>query len=176
MPYLFTRQEDAFMPSQRKTGGCPGRVVPLCATCFLLFLVLAANSRSLQAQELTTFKGHTGGIWCVAFAPDGKTLATGGGDRVIKLWNVQNGKERVALNGHDGPIHSLAFSPDGNTLASGGGSPSGKNTVRLWDVTTGKELGGPEGRTGYVEAVAFAPDGKTLAFGNSLGFVKLWDL
>ena len=56
----------------------------------------------------------------VAFSPDGKTLAGGGGDRVVKLWDVATGRPLAVLPGHEGYIASLAFSPDGRTLATGG--------------------------------------------------------
>ena len=56
----------------------------------------------------------------VAFSPDGKTLAASCG-QVVKLWDVESGREFASLEGHDGLIFSLMFSPDGQLLATGGG-------------------------------------------------------
>src|SRR5262249_25148960 len=68
-----------------------------------------------------------------AFAPDGKTLITGSGDRLIRLWDPATGRERRRLAGHEGGVLALALSPDGGTLASGGSD----QLVRLWDLRGG---------------------------------------
>lgn len=79
---------------------------------------------------------HEGHRTCVAFSPDGKTLATGGKDNHIRLWDVATGKLRLAILAHSVPagVSRLAWFPDGRTLASG--SWAGDGTVRLWDVAT----------------------------------------
>ena len=61
---------------------------------------------------------------------DGKTLASGSGDKTIKLWDVATGTEIRTLTGHTGGVNSVAFSPDGKILASG----SADGTILLWDV------------------------------------------
>ena len=70
----------------------------------------------------------------MAFSPDGKTLAAGGLNGVVQLWNFHTGKPRRTLHGHTGLVNSVAFSPGGETLASGGDD----GTVRLWDPDTGR--------------------------------------
>src|SRR5262249_42012947 len=87
----------------------------------------------LLAQEpklRDTLKGHTDAVWSVAFSPDGKTLALGGGlagqPGEIQLWDVATGKEQATLKGHTDGVNCVAFSPDGKTLASASGSFDGK--------------------------------------------------
>lgn len=72
--------------------------------------------------------GHAGGSRCVAFAPDGRVIATGGEDGLVRLWDVPSCQERVALEWHLDAVASVAFAPDGLVLASG----SFDGTVKLW--------------------------------------------
>jgi WD40 repeat protein len=66
----------------------------------------------------------------VAFSPDGKYLASGSQDKIVKLWSVQSQKEVTTLKGHSDSVESVAFSPDGKYLASG----SRDKTVKLWSM------------------------------------------
>src|SRR6185436_5127314 len=81
-------------------------------------------------------KAHSGAAWAVAFSPDGRTLATGGDDATIKLWNLASRQQTATLRGHTGPVDGLAFSRDGTLLAS----CSGDGTARLWRAPTFKEI------------------------------------
>ena len=62
---------------------------------------------------LQTLEGHLGAVRSVAFAPDGKQLASGSGDKTIKLWDVATGSLQRTLEGHSDSVWSVAFSPDG---------------------------------------------------------------
>ena len=107
-------------------------------------------------------KGHSGAVNCVAFSPNGCTLATGSTDHSIRLWTSRNGrlshvmKTSLFRHGHLAPVKDVTFSPDGNIMAS----CSFDHTVRLWHAKTGKLWKTLVGHTQTVSAVAFAPNGK----------------
>jgi WD40 repeat protein len=99
-------------------------------------------------------------VQAVAFAPDGRTLASGGNDRLVYLWEQATGKELARLSGHKGAVLCLAFSPDGRLLVSG----SHDRTTLVWDTRTGKLLQTLRWDVaGRPVALAFTPDGRTLA-------------
>src|SRR6185369_8627188 len=70
---------------------------------------------------------HGKDVLSLAFSPDGRTLASGGDDKVIKLWNPQDGTEAGALRGHDASVSSLVFTRQGNLVS---GSHDG--SVKIW--------------------------------------------
>jgi WD40 repeat protein len=128
-------------------------------------------ARRAQRDRLT-LEGHLGPVHAIALSPDGKTLASAGADKTIKLWDLATGKEPRTLLGHKREVLALAFSPDGKTLASGGED----RTVRLWDLASDREpISLPESR-GEIRVLAFSPDSKTLAYGGGWRVFKLWDV
>ncbi len=116
----------------------------------------------------------------VAISPDGHTLASGGENGNIQLWNLTDpahpGPLGPPLQGHSAGVVSIAFNPDGHTLASG----SHDGTIQLWNLTDPAHPGplGPplEGHSASVAGVAFNPDGHTLASGSDDGTIRLWNL
>jgi WD40 repeat protein/serine/threonine protein kinase len=130
-------------------------------------------------RKVRSLAGHNPVARCVAFSPDGKTLASAGGTRdnnnpvpgEVELWDLATGQCRATLRGHTGGINSLAFSP-GGLLASG----SGDTTVRIWDPASARQLALLRGHTAYVLCVTFSPDGKYLASGSTDTTVMVWPM
>jgi RNA polymerase sigma factor (sigma-70 family) len=127
-------------------------------------------------KERAILKGPAG---CLAFSPDGKTLAMGGSNSVgswergerntLKLWDVETGMLTYTLDAM-WDVDSLAYSPDGKTLALY------SYNVVLWEVATRKERFALETKEAGNYAVVFSPDGKTLAAAGKCQKIRLWDL
>ena len=116
-------------------------------------------------------KGHTDRVTSVTFSPDSKTLASGGYDKTLRLWDVATGKELLPSIEQESEVHALAYSPDGALLASA----ARDGTLRLWRPSTKDPVLRIQAHAEAVQAVVFSPDGKTVASGGRDTAVRLWD-
>lgn len=128
-------------------------------------VVLVDLKENLRAAVL---EGHTGEITSVVFA--GETLASGGWDETLRLWDVVAQHERVQIPFEDW-IRDLTASPDGRTLAVA----CKDGTVALIDLTTAETMRVLDAHERGVDAVAFSADGALLVTGGRDNLVRVWD-
>jgi len=122
-------------------------------------------------REVALLGSHEGPVNVVVVSPDGRTLASCGGNE-IKLWDLTGRRHRLTLAGHTQTVRGLSFLGKGQVLVSTGWD----GTVRFWGVDDGKVRGFLPGQGDAVHCLSVSPDGQTLALGLQDRTVKLWDL
>ena len=132
---------------------------------------------SQTGREVDILRGHTREITGIAYAPDGRTLASSSAgedylilaDDTLILWDTVSGTRKATLPGSG--TYSIAFSPDGKTIATGG-----YEYVQLWDAVSGEPTASFQTESNIViENLAFSPDGKTIATASTAD-IHLWNV
>jgi WD40 repeat protein len=159
-------------PEQQRNAAVPQEVK-------LWDVTTAADGAITLKERAATLKGTTARILDLAFSPDGKRVASGGGQfqqfGEAFVWDVQTGKQLAAFS-HRAWIEALTFTPDGKQLITGGGVQGQPGEAKLWDLTTLHVPVVLEGHTGAVSCAAVGKDGKLLATGSWDKTIRLWDL
>jgi WD40 repeat protein len=121
--------------------------------------------RKIWHKKFTRFHFH-------CFSPDGRYIISGDLQGIIKLWDVESGKEIRSFEGHTDRVNSVCFSPDGRFLISG----SSDKTIRLWDAFSGEQIRTFNGHDQEVESVRFAPDGTIILSTSSDNTIRFWEV
>ncbi len=129
-------------------------------------------------QSVDTLRGHTRGVLCVDFSPDGQWAASASDDWTVRVWDVSTGQERLPpLSGHTDRVLCVTVNSAGTQIASGDAG----GTVLLRDAQTGRELSRFSGLPHAVQCLSFSPDGGRLAAGHATsetegGYLAVWDI
>ena len=125
-----------------------------------------------EGKELLARKmEHAGRFLGVCCSPDGKRIAAGSTDRILRVWDSTPGKEIMALSGHRATVIWVSFSPSGDRLASS--CIDGR--ISLWDAQTGQSRLTILAHSGRSNKISFSPDGKRLVSAGDDGTLKVWD-
>ena len=118
---------------------------------------------------LAEFKGHVKPVSSVAFSADGRFLVSGGGDQVVRVWDLSS-KTELRARGHADWVSSVAFGPDGQYILSAGVD----KTVKVWELSS-EEDGQAVGHTRRLNTIAVSADGRWVASGSEDRTIKVWD-
>ncbi len=157
-------------------GGRGSHVLCLAFSPDVMTLVSGSEDHSADlwsvasGEHLHLFADAQDAVRCVAFSPDGETIAAAFGGSV-HLWNVPTGRLLCTLRGDQGTSLAACFSPDGLALATGGTS----TTIDLWNVAA-EEVQSTLSARAAVVSMAYFRDGRTLVSGSRDGAVTLWDV
>jgi WD40 repeat protein len=146
----------------------------------LVFAGTVSGDANLHVHEVETGKevrppvGHLAAVTCVALAPAGQGVASGGGDHSVRLWDLKTVEERHAL-GAPG-VGGVGYHPDGKRVLFYG---SGSGVLSFADADSGKPRtpGYNQQHGGAVASAAVTRDGRYAVTGGwSDGTVRLWRL
>ena len=122
------------------------------------------------------FGPHVFRVLSIDFSPDGKLMATGGGEPSksgeVKIWDLASGQLVRSLDSlHSDTVFGVRFSPDGSKLATA----SADKFLKVIKVEDGKDLKSFEGHTHHVLAVDWSANGKQIVTGGADNVLKVWD-
>ncbi len=125
--------------------------------------------------RVQVLEDHTSSIWAVCFSPDGKQLATGSWDKLIKTYSFNEGSAILAhtLEGHTDFVMSLSFSPDCKLLCSSGGWDK---SIKFWNPADGSLVKSiDQAHSNCVTSVSYSPNGRILVSAGYDKTMKIWD-
>jgi WD40 repeat protein/serine/threonine protein kinase/Tfp pilus assembly protein PilF len=125
-----------------------------------------------NGQRLRNLRTHPGVATCVAAAPDGRTVASGGSDRSLRQWDLESGECMRTFQGHEAFISSVAWDPSGSRVVSA----SADGTLRVWDLDQERCVLLLEGHRGPIRDLTIAGDGRFALSAGQDGSVGVWDL
>jgi WD40 repeat protein len=138
----------------------------------------ASYNRTIHVYDLASltqpavlFQTDEGAAYALSFNKTDDLLASGGGDRCVRLWDLKTFTSSHIFKDHTGEVLGVAFSPDGTRIASG----ATDRTVRIWDTRNVLKFPPLAGHDGSISSVAFNPVGRWLASCSVDQTVRLWD-
>jgi WD40 repeat protein/serine/threonine protein kinase len=143
-------------------------------------VVTASHDGTARVWDAATGKAvtpplkHPPGSGCAAFSPDGRRVATGGGnlkEGSARVWDAATGEPVTPSLPHKAWVSTIAFSPDGRRVVTAGKD----GTARVWDASTGEPVTPSLDHQPEVFSAVFSPDGRRLVTAGLDGTARVWE-
>lgn len=122
-----------------------------------------------EGEVKREFGGNCGGVGAITCASG--LVVTGGRDRQVRAWSLENGHPLWVMQGHRRDIDAVALSQNRRLVASG----SKDGTILIWDAKTGQQRQRLRGHLAHVSALAFTDGDRRLVSGSYDGTTIVWD-
>ncbi len=153
---------------QGRSMAAAGDTLVTCHENAPLALFDLASNRKIRSLRI-----HPGVATVVELSPDATMVASGGSDRILRLWNLESGECETVLEGHGAFISALAWHPTEPLLVSA----SADGTARVWNLDHGRCVHVLEGQGGPLRGLALAGSGfGHVACAGQDGIVSIWEL
>ncbi len=126
----------------------------------------------ISQMPIVTYQGHSGPVYKVAWAKDGRLLVSGGLDHTAQVWEAATGRQLLTYRGHMLSVNALMWSPiNGSQIVSA----SSDKSVQIWNATTGELILIYTGHTANLRTAAWSPDEQWIASGGDEKTVQVWE-
>jgi WD40 repeat protein len=125
-----------------------------------------------------TLSNHTEEVTTMVVTSDGRYILSGSGEKTIKVWDLESGREIITLKGHTGWISAMALTSDDKYLISG----CNDGSLKVWDIRYWRELFTLPGHKGKIEGILITPDNRRAVTWSESGkdskddSLKIWDI
>lgn len=176
---LITTWDVGLVRMNSQTGGHSGAIKAMAINREGTRLVTGGEDGVLRAWKLEggepellfELKGHRKTIYTADFSPDGNHAVSGGADRNLILWDMNQGRMVHEKKAHQGYVRCARFSPGGGQLASGGDD----KVIRIWDSENLEEIRILEGHRSWVQTLSYTRSGQRIISGAHDGTIRIWD-
>lgn len=165
----FKKREALMDAAQDKLGSVPS---PDESSGSIRRRGLSGGIIIIPTTPVHKISAHDGEVTSLAYSFNGSHFATGGSDKLVKIWDSKSGKSYMTLSGSSQGILGVAFSSKGDMVAVGGNDHS----IRTWAVQTGRPRHTLNGHIGKVYAAKFCGDSTKIISGSHDRTIKIWDL
>ncbi|GAB0093248.1 Protein Notchless [Sergentomyia squamirostris] len=175
-PFLFFANEEEIKDSLEKTLNL--KTIDTENVVEIVYQPQAVFRVRPVTRCTSSMPGHAEAVVSLSFSSDGLHLASGSGDKTLRLWDLNTETPHFTCSGHTQPVLCISWAPDSSKIASS--CQAGQ--IRVWNPDTGKQIGRPLiGHRKYIKCLSWEPyhensDCRRIASAGADNDVRIWDV